>query len=138
MNLPPAARPIRDIRLSPADGEVLLKREYELRANDGTLVCLVSRRRAESGIASGCLELWRGPHGVYLRAVYTEAERITPHRATPAGPAPQPWLALSLAPRGAVTPRMRPWPDGYPRPHPACGQVGGFRVRRVGPAKGVG
>jgi hypothetical protein len=63
-----AAAGRRHTRLSPAHGIRLFKRQYELRAPDGKLICMVSRGRAEQGIADGKLELWDGPHGVYLRA----------------------------------------------------------------------
>ena len=69
MTGPPAARPVRNIRLSPADGIPLPHDSYDLRARDGKLICTVSRSRAEQGIASGALELWDGPSGAYLRAV---------------------------------------------------------------------
>jgi hypothetical protein len=69
LNSPPAARPARNIRLSPADGIPLPHDSYDLRARDGKLICTVSRSRAEQGIVSGDLELWDGPSGAYLRAV---------------------------------------------------------------------
>lgn len=122
MTGPPTARPSRNIRLSPADGIALSHDRYDLRARDGMLICHVSRDHAERGIATGTLELWRGPDGAYLRAaaslVYPEHERR--HAESHA--------KLPAPPRGAVPPVV------YTSRHTMTGQVGCFRTRRVGPA----
>jgi hypothetical protein len=113
-------RPIQHIRRSPADGKALLMCSYELRGRDGKRVCSVARGDAERGIAAGFLELWNGPAGAYLRSAalaYPERER-----ATSRPPESRPSL-----PRGAVRPVV------HTSRNAACGQVGGYRARRVGP-----
>ena len=65
---PPAARG-QHIRLSPAEGRALSHDRYDLRGRDGAKVCDVAKDRAAKAIASGAMELWKGPSGVYLRAV---------------------------------------------------------------------
>jgi hypothetical protein len=119
MNSPAAAE--TNIRLSPADTGALLMRAYDLRGRDGNRVCTVAREEAERGIAAGSLELWKGPAGAYLRSAslpYPERER-----ATSRPPDSRPSL-----PRGAVRPVV------HTSKNAACGQVGSYRARRVGPA----
>jgi hypothetical protein len=109
------------IRLSPADRVTLPAERYDLRGRDGKLICTVTRDRAQAGIASGVLELWSGTSGAYLRAVglsYPEFSRA------PSRPV-ETWPSL---PRGAVPPPVRTHKGT------ACGQVGGHRAHRVGPA----
>lgn len=108
-----------DVRLSPADGIALSAASYDLRGRDGKLVCTVSRGRAESGLRSGALELWRGQSGIYLRAAglsYPSSDRATSRPAN-----------LATIPRGAVRPVV------HTSRNAATGQVGSVRTRRVGP-----
>jgi len=116
------AGPGRNIRVIPADGEALLKAVYELRALDGKRICSIGREAAERGLADGRLELWAGRHGVYLRykgLPYPDQPRDPNRLSTDSHP---------QAPKGAIRPVV------LNRRHPATGQVGSFRTRRVGPA----
>jgi hypothetical protein len=119
MNSPRSVRPNKDIRLSPADGEALSKQKYELRASDGALVCLVSRRHAESGIRAGSLTLWKGKSGAYLRATPIA---VPPLPALPKG-------AVKAPPSSSQRGTLKKWPG---RRHPVSGHVGSVRASWFG------
>jgi hypothetical protein len=134
MNSPPAARPRKYTRLraaGSADGTPLPERQYAWRREDGSLVRLVSRDRAEGGIRAGIFGLWFGPHGAFLRSAPRRADDVRD------APVLASWPMLPWAPKGARAPKISNFTGGLGgHPHPASGLVGAERRIRVGPTRG--